>query len=823
MIRCWFACLLLCIASLADAVDYFVDADLGNDNADGRRALDAGSGRGPWRSLSRAASAPLQPGDVLALRCGRVWREPLEIGGSRSWKGLLITAYGDNCAADALPEIRVTSTVTTWESAGAGTAAATVGRPVGQVWVNGARLTLARHPDAGFFSMTPQRSADTAKASVLPGPYGRSFGGPAQGATAVIRTTAWSIETRRIAGVAETGDVLLESGVKYGIAPGFGFYVENARWMLNRPDEWFYDPTRQQLLIGMAPRELAGKSVEATQFDNGIVLRGASDVEIRQIRVRGADKVGILIERSTRVSLRDVEVLDSGLDGIRIEDSPGTSVADSVVRSSVRDGVVFVRAPGSKLLRSTVEDSGNVGSPKPHFAAVNGTASDELVIEQNVVKRAGYIGIRFKRTTQVAKNRVEDTCLVLDDCGAIYTWSHSDPEALYASKVEDNFVSGAPGNEEGRPPGPGITAGIYLDDLASGIDVRRNTVTGTQRGLFLHNARDIVAEDNVLAGNRWTQIMLSESGDVPAGVMQRNRLARNTVVASSADAPVVFDGTKGRDNLGQFDRNRYVNLHTAELFRIQTGTGPKRVTRLLDLDGARAEGLEKVGEVVRPGMAKAGRSRSVVLSVNLVPNGDLASGAAQWQVWDKNGVTRLALSRDCDTVPACLAVDFPPGDRGLAHSGSFSLSKGVRYVAQALLRSPGGPATVEWTVRRARAPYEPVGLSRTLLLRDGWQTVVLEFNAPEDLPAARMDIASVPGAKRLQIGFASIVPDGGASGGLPVPRLLANSDGVARSVPCPEPDEMSCSRFTELDGSKLNWPVILPAYSSRVVISAPPD
>jgi hypothetical protein len=53
-----------CAGTLASAATYYVDAMKGNDNASGTGISQ------PWRTLSRAQQAKLQPGDRLLLAAG---------------------------------------------------------------------------------------------------------------------------------------------------------------------------------------------------------------------------------------------------------------------------------------------------------------------------------------------------------------------------------------------------------------------------------------------------------------------------------------------------------------------------------------------------------------------------------------------------------------------------------------------------------------------------------------------------------------------------------------------------------------------------------
>ena len=60
-------------ADIETKIAYFVDSVAGSDTYDGR------SPEKPWKTLSRVNTAPLEPGDVVALHRGQIWREELKL------------------------------------------------------------------------------------------------------------------------------------------------------------------------------------------------------------------------------------------------------------------------------------------------------------------------------------------------------------------------------------------------------------------------------------------------------------------------------------------------------------------------------------------------------------------------------------------------------------------------------------------------------------------------------------------------------------------------------------------------------------------------
>lgn len=103
------------------AATYYVDAVNGRDAWSGTNAS-ASSSDGPWQSLARVASASLQPGDSVLLRCGQVWRDGLKLTSSGTAAApITIGAYPASCATPPVIDGTVQIPWHDWASSGAGT------------------------------------------------------------------------------------------------------------------------------------------------------------------------------------------------------------------------------------------------------------------------------------------------------------------------------------------------------------------------------------------------------------------------------------------------------------------------------------------------------------------------------------------------------------------------------------------------------------------------------------------------------------------------------------------------------------------------------
>jgi len=92
--------LLLQLSIITNTI-YYVDAENGNDNYNGKSAVVDGN-TGPWKTLSKVSNTMFQPGEIVRLKKGSIWNEPIWITGQgTSTNPILLTNYGAD--GDTLP------------------------------------------------------------------------------------------------------------------------------------------------------------------------------------------------------------------------------------------------------------------------------------------------------------------------------------------------------------------------------------------------------------------------------------------------------------------------------------------------------------------------------------------------------------------------------------------------------------------------------------------------------------------------------------------------------------------------------------------------
>lgn len=571
------ACLLL-LAGFASGIGqsgqcgatYFVDAQTGNDAWSGQQAQVTVSD-GPWRTLARAAQTDLKPGDTLSLHCGSVWHEALRIQGSGGEESPVAVKPFGACAADSRPEIRPTQVVSEWRKEPDGLYSTPAAKGIARVVADGAGLTPARYPAKGLLYADGGLLVGRRTAGLIDGSLHESGMGEKDisGTRALVRTVGWKIEDVAVESVV--GKALrFAKPTEYPVRKGAGYYLEGARWMLADSPGWFWDRGAQRLFIrlpdGKTPNGLA---VELAGDEPGLRLTKQSHISVEGLRIRQAGGDGIRIDGGVGITLRDIEVLQVGRDGIAATGGAVIGVERCRIRQSGRDGIALLKADGSRVADSLIEESGTTGGLRSAFAAINAARSSDVRIERNRIQGAAYIGIKFWKRAQVVNNVIRDTCLILDDCGAIYTWTNHERVASLSSVIRGNIIENVLGGRDGSPDPFTLAAGIYLDDLTNGVVVEGNTVRNAERGIYLHNAFDNAVQKNTVFGARAHSLVLAADHAVyPVAGLRFNTIRSNVVAATEGASFVYYLDRAGRDFIDVIDENIYLGNKSGNGFVI---------------------------------------------------------------------------------------------------------------------------------------------------------------------------------------------------------------------------------------------------------------
>lgn len=706
--------LILLCAVPAFAQDYFVDFDHGDDAWSGKAPQAATDGDGPWKSLRKASLAKLLPGDTLALRCDAVWHEPLTlIRSGTAAQPIVVRAYGTNCAA--APMIDAAIPVDGWQLRPDGNLAVAIDFTPGAVFLNGDYLAPARYPrDSDLL-------ADGMNVS------GRDFsaipdGGPKRDlaqATVHLRTVDWMIEERQLDEPAN-GRLVLDQPTRFPASKGARFYLSGKPWMLTYPNAWVFNSQTGELLLRLSGSGSAPQ-VEVARFDYGLHIAGAEHVRVDGLRVAHSRLDGVRVVNSKDVELSGLVVGDSGRDGIAVVSSENVSVVQSTIERSRQDGLSAVQSKGLTVRDNRIAHSGVIGLPANSLAAINMDQATGVRVEGNTVKDSGYIGIRFHRDARILNNTVEDSCQVLSDCGAIYSWANNDPWPL-ASVVSGNRVLGTRADVADNTYRP-YNSGIYLDDLSNGVVVKDNDVSRCDSGIHVHNSFNLRIEHNSLSENRRNQIYFSFGHPARDGsTLTGNRIEDNTLTYGPASLGVAIVSRYPDVLHGDFKHNRYVAIGSrAVAYRTEPPGTETRSPGIYTLDRWRSQFSQDLDGSFEERTAPAPTITKAQLRRSIRPD------PRSWDAWSPDGSGRLAQRKACgDGVDECMEL------RGgkmvvLAMSRSLALLPGMTCAVHIKARSADSDTPLQVRIRRNQQPFADVGLFTQVLSGPTWSEYLLPF------------------------------------------------------------------------------------------------
>jgi hypothetical protein len=559
-------------ATTATELRFYVETT-GNDSANGESQSPTG-GSGPVKTLARAQQ--LVRAKAVAMQSGTLPRAPIRVTiGAGEYK-LSDTLYfspadGGTKEAPVLYEARTPGTVlisggvdlgskTAPTTASAIDFSAPVDGPAvqgaGQLFINGRRAVLARHPNVGsaWFVQKPVVLATDAAAA-----QGSEAFAPAasdlawmNGLSATDKTRAvvevmqaWASGRHRIstqstpAGSVRVAPKARWPFLHFGVSQRY--FVENAVAAFDAPGEWIYMDGAVRYI---RRNDEAAATLRATlpTLEKLIVIAGNSTTNVQSLYFRGltfgytryltpdagfTDGQGVI---TINAAITVDKARDVMFDGCAVNRTGGWGIW---FRDSVRE---------SKVINSAFRDLG-AGAIKvglPNQSATNTNATGKIVFANNVVGDTGQVfpgavAVWLGQTwdNQVVRNTIFDTSYTAISVG--WSWGYqpassgrntiqgnllynigqrqlSDMAAIYTlgispgTVVSNNVIRSVRGYI-----GYGAGAwGIYNDEGSTGVVMENNVILGTDSGAYhLHYGRDNIVRNNVMSGGDAAEVRVT--------------------------------------------------------------------------------------------------------------------------------------------------------------------------------------------------------------------------------------------------------------------------------------------------------------------------
>lgn len=539
---------------------YYFSESQGDDL---RSIAEAQNSTTPWRSLNKlnAFMSSLRPGDEVLFKRGDVFEGYMSVNASGA-AGNLITfaAYGQG----SKPVITGFVKVSGWAHAQNGIWEANVPAPeINILLFNDVVQPKGRYPNAsapgnGYLTIESSAGQNQLTDEQLPGTPNWT------GATVVTRKSRWVIDNDPITlHNGNTIEFLPSTG--YSPVKGYGYFIQDHLLALDVPGEWYFNAPQQKIAVCFDASGPAQATVKAATGGHLVQLQGQAYLRFQSLRFEGANRNAFNLGNAHHIQVADCEIFYTGINAIDMDNSnhfqlEGCTInytnnialnANNCSNVSVRNNSIFATGIFAGMGQN------NSGSYEGMILK-----GDNNIVEFNNIDSTGYIPITFDGDNVLIKNNfIRSFAFVKDDGGGIYTWNNLPGAAARSNRIiTGNIILHGRGAGVGTDdPASAKVHGIYMDDNAGNTVISGNSIAHCgQYGIFIHNAYDIVMNNNTVYNNE-TQLVLAHDNTAQNALIRNIRSTNNILFSRLAEQRVAAFTTIDNDigNFGYFDSNYY--------------------------------------------------------------------------------------------------------------------------------------------------------------------------------------------------------------------------------------------------------------------------
>ncbi len=306
----------------------------------------------------------------------------------------------------------------------------------------------------------------------------------------------WRYETQRIGHVdGANASLTLAARPFDGVRAGARVFVYHALAELDQPGEWYRDRDTNELLAWPRATGDADQGLEISIAENIIQAKDASHIRFRDLSFEMTRGDAIVVKGGRDVVIEDCTIRWIGARAAVFEDTVASGIQRSRIFGTGAGGVLLYGGNRQQLapaglfaLNSRFERFARLALTYAAAVQLDGVGH---TVSGNLIADSDHVGIQFQGNDHlIERNELARLMLDSSDGGAIYTgrdWTSR------GTRIRHNFLHDI-------KPAPGFeTKGIYLDDMASGIDIEGNVFLRVDQAVFIGGGRDNIVTGNVFA------------------------------------------------------------------------------------------------------------------------------------------------------------------------------------------------------------------------------------------------------------------------------------------------------------------------------------
>ena len=605
------------------------------------------------------------------------------------------------------------------------------------------------------------------------------------------------------------------------VEAGEGYYLANKLWMLDAPGEWYYDANTAQLYLWPGAGTPDGR-VDAGYQLYGVYAHNRSYIVIDGLSIRNTYR-GIDLNLATGYEVRNTDIANSEDRAITVYGSDQGTIDNCSINSSVHSAIWSESATNLVITNNHIEDTGVIGTPRYIGGAINSgnVFAYNNTIANNVVLNSGSAAIVLQGDSTASNNYVKNACMLLDDCGGIYTYAVPND-----SRILNNIVENVMGSLDGKPPGAETYAiGIYLDGNSDGVEVTGNTVVNADEIFHLNDGTNNSFIGNTAYGAR--NVTVTNQGN-PAWLVDSNSYMGNLFFPPKNE--VIFTTRSNANTVvtGSYGNNRFSFLYSDRIAEERFGT----VYNGYDLP-AWIQGKGDTGASAFDAFAVALYRVLTVVPGNLVTNGTFAIDKSGWSPTGGNGIV---FEHETDSSICaednCLHMTTTATGGTAVTSVNPYIEAGKYYRLKFDIKSGSGHhVMLSEVIEDNVGSYRPVGYSRYIGVDTDWTSHTYVFEA-----SFKESTVPTDPVKPAQIGFGitsgkTLYIDNVSLEEVTVETNDVSDDTTILTNPANTPTVFNCSDTTIdpadcsdyvhfTDASPVTWPVTVPAWGSDILVWA---